>query len=105
MEEKNLQASMGLIMHAGDAKSSAMEAIAAAKKGNFDEARKKLTSADEALKQAHLSQTNLLTEEAQGNHTEITLLGLHAQDHLMTALTFNDLAKEIVDLYQRLEVG
>lgn len=44
----------------------------------------------------------MLTKEAQGEHTEINLYMVHAQDHLMTAITFKDLAQEIVELYERL---
>lgn len=28
---------------------------------------------------------------------------VHAQDHLMTSLTFVDLAKEVVEVYERFE--
>lgn len=42
MEEQNLAAIMGLIIHGGDAKSNAMEAIQAAKEGNFVEADEKI---------------------------------------------------------------
>ncbi len=28
--------------------------------------------------------------------------GCSSQDHLMTSITFNDMAKEVVDLYKRL---
>ena len=40
-DQKNLEAIMGLIMFGGNAKSDAMEAIAAAKKGDFTLADKK----------------------------------------------------------------
>lgn len=100
MEDKNLEAIMGLIINAGNAKSEAMEAIQAAKTGDFAEARNKLDLANKALVEAHHSQTGLLTEEAKGNNMDVTLLTVHSQDHLMTSITFNDLAKEIVDLYE-----
>jgi len=102
-EQENLEAVMGLIMYGGNAKSDAMEAIAAAKKGDFDLAEQKLKDADESLNQAHQSQTNMLAEEAQGKHMDITLLTVHSQDHLMTAIAFKDLATEIIDLYRRLD--
>lgn len=101
MEEQQLEAIMGLIVNAGNAKSDAMEAIQAAKTGAFDEANKKIAAAHASLVEAHHAQTNLLTQEAQGNHQTITLLTVHSQDHLMTAITFTDLAKEVIDLYQR----
>lgn len=93
---------MGLIMFGGNAKSDAMEAIAAAKKGDFNLADEKIKDAEESLVQAHHSQTEMLTQEAQGNHVEVTLLTVHSQDHLMTSIAFTDLAKEIIDLYRRL---
>ena len=37
--------------------------------------------------------TDMLTQEAQGNHVKVDLYMVHAQDHLMTAITFIDLAK------------
>ncbi|WP_438763592.1 PTS lactose/cellobiose transporter subunit IIA [Enterococcus sp. AZ194] len=94
---------MGLIMYGGNAKSDAMEAIAAAKKGNFEEADQKIADAKASLVEAHHSQTGLLTQEAQGNHMEVTLLTVHSQDHLMTAIAFTDLAEEIIALYRRID--
>ncbi|MBS7577033.1 MULTISPECIES: PTS lactose/cellobiose transporter subunit IIA [unclassified Enterococcus] len=102
MGEEQLQAVMGLIVNAGNAKSDAMEAIQAAKAGNFELADEKLKAANQALVEAHHSQTELLQEEARGNSMEITLLTIHSQDHLMTSITFNDLAKEVIDIYKRI---
>lgn len=102
MDEKTMQAVMGLIMYGGDAKNNAMEAIQAAKRFDFEAAEKKLKSAQESLVCAHNSQTEMLTAEAQGKENTITLLMVHSQDHLMTSITFTDLAKEIVDLYKSL---
>lgn len=42
---------------------------------------------------AHNSQTAMLTKEASGEHIPVTLLLVHSQDHLMTAITYIDLAK------------
>ncbi len=102
MDEANLESIMGLIVNAGNAKSDAMEAIQAAKVSNFDEAAEKIKSAEASLVQAHQSQTGLLTKEAQGDHMTVTLLTVHSQDHLMTAMVFTDLAKEIIELHQKI---
>lgn len=93
---------MGLIMHGGNAKSNAMEAIQAAKNGAFELAEEKISEAEQSIVEAHHSQTGLLTEEAKGNHMEVTLLTVHSQDHLMTAMTFTDLAKELIEVYRKL---
>ncbi|MGG5338236.1 PTS system lactose/cellobiose-specific IIA component [Enterococcus pernyi] len=100
-DQQNLEAIMGLIMYGGNAKSDAMEAISAAKKGDFDLAEQKIRDAEASLIEAHHSQTQMLTQEAQGNHMQVTLLTVHSQDHLMTSIAFTDLAKEIIDLYRR----
>ena len=100
MDDKTMQAIMGLIMYGGDAKSNAVEAIQAAKTSDFTLADEKLEAAKESLVKAHQSQTEMLTKEAQGESTDITLLTVHSQDHLMTGIAFTDLAKEIVDLYK-----
>ncbi|WP_282920738.1 PTS lactose/cellobiose transporter subunit IIA [Ignavigranum ruoffiae] len=102
-ETQNLEAIMGLIMHGGDAKGKAVEAIRAAKVFDFETAANKIKEANEALNIAHRSQTNLLSQEAAGKSIEVSLLMVHGQDHLMTALTFIDMAKEVIDLYRTIE--
>lgn len=102
-DEQNLEAAMGLIVNGGNAKSFAFEAIHAAKEGDFAKADEKLKEADNSLLLAHNSQTKMLTEEAQGHHMQVTLLTVHSQDHLMNAITFRDLAGEIVNLYKKLD--
>ncbi|MBP2098382.1 PTS lactose/cellobiose transporter subunit IIA [Enterococcus rivorum] len=104
-EQQNLEAIMGLIMYGGNAKSDAMEAIAAAKAGNFELADQKIADAEASLVEAHHAQTGMLTQEAQGNHIQVTLLTVHSQDHLMTAIAFKDLAIEIIELHRRLEAN
>lgn len=101
-EQVNLQVIMELIMYGGDAKSNAMEAIQAAKDRDFELANTKISEAEASLLKAHHSQTKMLTEEAQGNKTEVTLLMVHGQDHLMTSMAFTDLAKEFVEVYKRM---
>lgn len=102
MEEEHLQSVMGLIMYGGTAKSLAMEAINLAKKHQIEEAKEKLKEAEQALIEAHHSQTDMLTQEAQGTAVPISLLLVHGQDHLMTSITFVDLAKEVVDIYEKI---
>ncbi|AMV60742.1 PTS system, cellobiose-specific IIA component [Pediococcus damnosus] len=102
-QPQNLEAIMGLIMNGGNAKSSAFEAINAAKKGDYKTADAKLKESDGFLTAAHNSQTGMLTDEANGIHAKVTLLTVHSQDHIMNAITFRDLAGEIVDLYKRLD--
>ncbi|ANZ95423.1 PTS mannose transporter subunit IIA [Brochothrix thermosphacta] len=102
MNEELLQAIMGLIMNSGNVKSDCMEAIQLAKAGKIEEARAKIEEANKNLVEAHHSQTGLLTQEAKGEKVEVSLLLIHSQDHLMNAITFKDLAVEVIDLYERI---
>ena len=101
-QEQDLETIMGLIVNGGNAKSSAFEAIYAAKEGNFATADAKLKEADDALSAAHNAQTGMLTDEANGKHAHVGLLTVHSQDHLMTAITFRDLAVEMIAIYQKI---
>jgi cellobiose PTS system EIIA component len=92
-----------IILYGGNGKSSSMEAIMAAKKGDFTKAHEKLTEAGDALNQAHHIQSSLIQKEVGGEKTEVSLLMVHAQDHLMNAMTMRDLATEFVDLYETLK--
>jgi PTS system cellobiose-specific IIA component len=92
-----------IILHGGNGRSHAMEAIVAAKKGDFIAARNYLQKASEELNAAHHVQTSLIQNEADGKRAEITLLMVHAQDHLMNAMTIKELAAEFVDLYETLQ--
>ncbi|CAM4062418.1 PTS cellobiose transporter subunit IIA [Bacillus manliponensis] len=90
-----------LILHGGNARSCAMEALQLAKQGEFKEAEIKLQEAENELKAAHKLQTELIQKEAGGEKTEPTLLMVHAQDHLMNAMTVKELVNEFIHLYRK----
>lgn len=91
---------MKLIVASGEAKSAAFEAINAAKKGDEAKTQQLMDVAAERILEAHHRQTALIQAEAAGERTEVTLLMVHAQDHLMTAMLVLDLAREFIDLYK-----
>lgn len=91
---------MELVVNGGDARSKAMQAIKAAKKGDMNLAKQKINESNEALNKAHEIQTSLIQNEAAGEHVQVTLLMVHAQDHLMNAMTIRDLAQEMIDMYE-----
>ncbi len=80
-----------------------MEAIHAAKQGDFEGAKDKLQESMDALNEAHHIQTSLIQGEIRGEKTELSLLMVHAQDHLMNAMTVRDMAAEMVELYQKIK--
>lgn len=93
---------MKIITYSGNAKSDAMEAIQAAKAAKTNEAHELIDKAEQELLAAHRVQTDLIQQEARGEKADISLLLIHAQDHLMNAITFKDLAKEFVALYEKI---
>ena len=65
-----------LIVHAGDARSLAIQAIRLGRKGEFT--------------------------EAGGSPVPLSLLMVHAQDHVMNAMTVRDMAVEMVAMMKEL---
>ena len=94
------EVSFRIILHAGNGKGSAMEAIQAAKAGSFEQADELIEEAGRELAKAHEFQTNLIQQEANGGRTELNVLLIHSQDHLMTSMTVRDLAIEIIEIYR-----
>ncbi|MBG6244469.1 PTS lactose/cellobiose transporter subunit IIA [Candidatus Symbiopectobacterium sp. 'North America'] len=93
---------INIIVNAGQARSHAIKAIECAARQEFGPAQELLEQATEALRVAHLAQTNLIEDEARGVHHPVTLLMVHAQDHLMNAITVKDLARQQVACYQHM---
>ncbi|GED30132.1 PTS lactose/cellobiose transporter subunit IIA [Brevibacillus nitrificans] len=88
-----------LILHGGNARSLAMEAIALAKNKDMAGAKNALAEAGEELSKAHQNQTAFIQKEVSGEKTELSMLLIHAQDHVMNAMTIKDLASEFVEMY------
>ncbi|MFZ5354387.1 MAG: PTS lactose/cellobiose transporter subunit IIA [Bacillota bacterium] len=89
-----------LIANSGEVRSLSMEAIHFARNGEYEKAESCIKEADEKLGAAHTIQTSLIQNEAQGSETKVTLLLVHAQDHLMNAITIKDMANEFIELYK-----
>lgn len=86
-----------VILHAGNAKAEAYTALREAKEGNFDNIDKYLKNARNELNEVHSVQTELLTAEANGEGCSIPIILIHAQDHLMTAMSEINLIEELID--------
>lgn len=91
-----------IISNGGNAKALVYEAIEASENGNFKEARDLLNEADTFLNKAHQVQTDLIQKEAAGERNEVTVLFVHAQDHLMTSIEVRTLAENIIRMNERL---
>lgn len=98
---ENEQVAFTIILHAGEARSHALEALKAAREQKFSEAEASLALAKKQLIAAHQIQTELLQAEARGEKKEVNLLLIHAQDHLMTAILAKDLIEEMVLMFKK----
>ena len=103
MEELELIA-FKIISGVGTARSSYIEAIQAAKAGDYDRAEKLIAEGDESFVEGHDAHTGLLTREAnEGQGSAVSLLILHAEDQLMSAEAFKIIAQEFIDTHKRIE--
>ncbi|MNS10914.1 N,N'-diacetylchitobiose-specific phosphotransferase enzyme IIA component [compost metagenome] len=93
---------MELIINSGNARSLAYMALACAKCGEISQAEEKMQEARDALNGAHLVQTKLIEQDQGEGKTKMTLIMVHAQDHLMTSMLARELISEMIELYKRL---
>ena len=91
-----------LVSNGGNAKGLAYEAIACAEKGDFEQADVLLKEANESLVAAHKVQTEMIQAEAAGKHHDVTVLFVHAQDHLMAAIEVCTMAENLIRMNKRL---
>ena len=103
MENKNEAEIFEIIAHGGNAKSLAYEALNSAAEGNFEEAKKHLDESEHEMAEVHKTQTRLIQDEINGEKVDTSLLMIHAQDHLMTALSEKSLIEKMIELYKKLE--
>lgn len=92
-----------IISHAGDARGFVYEALNKANEGDYKNADKALKEADDALHKAHKVQTRIIQAEAGGEKTELSVLFVHAQDHLMTAMEARSLVEHIIKLHKKID--
>lgn len=102
MDEKLFELSFEIIAFAGNAKGIAFQAIEKAREGKIEEARELIKESKTELNKAHNVQTSLIRKEAGGEKNEISIILIHAQDHLMTTMNYQMLAEEIINLYERI---
>ena len=89
---------MNIIINAGDCKNHSYMALSLVNEGKYEDADKEIELANDALAKAHDSQTEMIQKEASGDKIELSLLFVHAQDHLMTAISEKTLIEQIIGL-------
>ena len=102
MEQLEMQI-MNIIINAGDCKNHAYMALNKVNEGEYEEAEQEMQLANDALAKAHDAQTEMLQKEAGGEKVDFSILFVHAQDHLMTAIEAKTLIEHIIKLHKKIE--
>ena len=92
-----------IVAYAGDAETDLLDALSAARAGEFVKARELVKSAEDSINQAHNTQTKLLSKEAGGEELDVTFIMVHAQDTLMTTMMLKNEAQYFIDEYERIQ--
>jgi cellobiose-specific phosphotransferase system component IIA len=98
-----IEKSMEIIAFGGEGKSLAMQAIQKARAGAFLEAEELLKQADEAIVKCHQQHSEILFYDAEHNDLQISMLLVHAADHLTSADIIREMAEEIVHMYKEIK--
>lgn len=96
---------MELIINAGEARSCAMQALYAAKRGNWVEVDDLLAQSTAASKLAHGVQTELIGLDEGEGKVPVNLVMVHAQDHIMTSMLARELVEELIELHRLRQDG
>lgn len=102
--EELVMASFQIIAAVGNARSLYIEAIHAAKTGDFERADALMKEGGASFLEGHDIHTQLVQQEAGGDPIAMTLMLTHAEDQLMSAEGFKIVAEEMIDLCRRVEL-
>ena len=94
--------SFQIISAVGMAKSTYIQAMKLAEKGDFETAKAKIKEGDQQFVKGHEAHADLIQKEASGDKVVPTILLMHAEDQLLSAETIKVMALEIIKLNQRL---
>lgn len=94
---------MGLIINSGQARSLAYGALRKAKEGDFEAAKAMMDQSRMALNEVHLVQTKLIEGDQGEGKMKVSLVLVHAQDHLMTSMLARELIAELIELHEKLK--
>ena len=91
-----------IIAYAGDAKSMFLEALDEADEGHLETAEEMMKEGAQAIVKAHEIHTQLLVMEARDPESvQITLMLVHASNHLSVAEATQNFAEKMLRLYQK----
>ena len=98
-----IEKSMEIIAYGGEGKSLAMTAIQKAREGAFEEAEVLMKQAHDAIVKCHQCHSELLFYDAEHQDLQLSLLLIHAADHLTGADMAELMAEEMIHLYKEVK--
>lgn len=98
-----IEKSMEIIAYGGEGKSLAMMAIQKAREGAFEEAEALMKQAHDAIVKCHQCHSELLFYDAEHQDLQLSLLLIHAADHLTGADMSELMAEEMIHLYKEVK--
>lgn len=92
-----------IISNVGLARSSYVEAVQAAKQGDYDGAKECMEAGKKQFLAGHEAHFELLQKEAKGEQVGGSLILIHAEDQLMSAEGFQIIATELIEAYRHMD--
>ena len=94
-----------IIAAVGAARSCYIEAIHAARDGEFEKAADLVKDGQSEFLKGHDVHTALVQQAAAGDATKMDIMLTHAEDQLMSAEGFGILAEEFIDVYKMISAA
>lgn len=92
--------SLEIITNVGTARSMYVEAVQAAKEGDFEKAHSLLAEGETVFVEGHKAHSDLVNADVGVKDLGFMFLVMHAEDQLMSAETLKIIADEFVELYE-----
>lgn len=93
---------MRIVGCSGESRSLAYEALKYAKQNDFKKSKELIEKSKAKMYEAHECQSDLIFKEANGENVGVNILMVHAQDHLMNAISIRELVEELIEIYKRI---
>lgn len=91
-----------IIIHGGNARALAYEALEKSRNGEYAEADRLMEECKQEMTLAHNTQTRLVQDEVRGEDVKISLLLIHAQDQLMTSMAEQSLIQQLIAMQKEI---
>ena len=102
-EEKKIdleEMALEIITNVGTARSMYVEAVEAAKTGNFEEAHNLVAEGEKIFVNGHHAHADLVNAKIGVEELQYMFLVMHAEDQLMSAETLKIVCDELIDILE-----